>query len=255
MNEVKKMSRRTAILIMILIGIVAFFGGASFFESDYFEVDLPSSSQTANIDNCNVMAFTINGELSTYMYIPEGEQYSISSSEEIVDRILLAEDTENIKAVMLSVDSGGGDVVAGEEIANALKRLSKPSVAVIRAMWASSAYWASTGADKIYASKISDVGSIGITMSYLDQTSKDIKDGYKYIELSSAKHKNLGDPSRPITAEEKAIVLADLKKNHDVFIEEVATNRNLKIADVEKLANGLTFTGIDALQYGFIFLI
>ncbi|MEX0910330.1 MAG: S49 family peptidase [Candidatus Paceibacterota bacterium] len=251
MNEDKKIPKRTAILIMILIGIIAFLAGSSFFSGDYFEFE-DDPSQTSNTDDCNVLAISINGYLSTYAFTSDEEDENVSSSEDIVDGIMLAEEDPEIKAVMVLIDSSGGDGVAGEETANALKTLSKPSVAVIRAIGASSAYWASTGTDKIYASKISDVGSIGITSSYLDQSSKDIKDGYKYIELSSAKHKNLGNPSRPITAEEKAIVLADLKKAHDVFVEEVATNRNLKIADVAKLANGLTFIGIDALKYGLI---
>ena len=70
-----------------------------------------------------------------------------------------------------------------------------------------------TGADKIYASNISSVGSIGVTQSYLDETAKDAKDGYKYIELTSVPYKDLGSPSRPITEEEKAIVIADLVKD------------------------------------------
>lgn len=253
MNEEKKIPKRTAILIMILIGIVAFFAGASFFESDYFEDDLSNPSQTANTDSCNVVAFSINGYLSTYMFTPtEGQETSVSSSEDIVSGILSAEDDPQTKAVMVFIDSSGGDGVAGEEIANALKTLNKPNVAVIRALGASSAYWASTGADKIYASKISDVGGIAITASYLDETKKIEKEGYQYTELSSGKYKDLGDPNRPLTAEERAIVLSDLRKAHDVFVEAVATNRNLEKSKIEKLANGLTYIGTDALSYGLI---
>ena len=250
MDEGKKIKKRTAILIMILIGIIAFVAGAFLPEEDLSDFN---QDQITNNDDCNVVAFSINGYLGTYMFTPIDEQDTdVVSSEDIVAGILFAEDDPQTKAVMVFIDSGGGDGVAGEEIANALKSLSKPNVAVIRSMGASSAYWASTGADRIYASKISDVGGIGITFSYLDQSSKDTKDGYKYIELTSAKYKDLGNPSKPLTAEEKAIVLADLEKAHNVFVEEVAQNRNLKIEDVAKLANGLTFVGLDALKYGLI---
>ncbi len=248
MDEEKKITKKKAVIYTIVIGVVAFIAGT--FIVDYSEYEEYGSYST---DNCNVLAFSVNGYLSTYMpQNPEEYMTDISSSEDIVDGIQIAQDDPDIKAVILSVDSGGGDGVAGEEVANALKWLSKPSVAVIRGLGASSAYWASTGADKIYASKISDVGSIAITMSYLDETKKIEREGYQYTELSSAKYKDLGDPSRPLTAEERAIIMSDLQKAHKVFVESVSVNRGLDIKEIEKLANGLTYIGEDALRYGLI---
>lgn len=251
MNEQKVMGRRKAILFMILIGVAAFAIGSLWEGDDYYE-EISDGSEQAG-DDCNVVAFSINGYLSTFMVKqPADEEYDISSSEDIVYGLLTAENDNQTKAIMVLIDSGGGDGVAGEEIANALKSLSKPNIAVIRGMGASAAYWAASGADKIYASKISDVGSLGLTQSYLDQSGKDAEEGYKYIELTSAKYKDLGNPSRPITDEERAILIADLEKAHDVLVEEVAKNRNLKQDDVAKLANGLTFIGLDALKLGLI---
>jgi protease-4 len=169
-----------------------------------------------------------------------------------VDGILSAKDDDEIKAVILAIDSFGGDAVAGEEVANALKELGKPSVAVVRAVGASAAYWAATGADKIYASKLSDVGSIGVTSSYLDESVKNKKEGYTYNEISSAKYKNLGDPARPLSAEERALLQVDINKAHKVFVQAVVANRRLELSAVEKLANGLTYLGEDALTYGLI---
>jgi len=252
MNEVKTMTRKKAVILTISIGVIAFIAGA-FLSGDSYEGDLSSSDQNTNTESCNVAAFSIKGYLGTFLVKqPIDQEVDVSSSEDIVYGMLVAENDPQIKAVMVFIDSGGGDGVAGEEISNALKSLSKPNVAVIRTLGASAAYWAATGADKIYASKMSDVGGIGITSSYLDQSSKDAKEGYRYIELTSAKYKDLGDPSRPLTAEEKVIVLADLEKMHNVFVEEVAQNRNLKVADVNKIANGLTFVGLNALNYGLI---
>lgn len=99
---------------------------------------------------------------------------------------------------------------------------------------------------------ISDVGSIGVTQSYLDETEKDKKDGYTYIELNSAKYKDVFNPSYALTDDAKAIILSDLKKAHSVFVEEVAENRNLDLEHLAKIANGLTFVGEDALLYGLI---
>lgn len=249
MNE-KSLSKKTAIIYMILVGILAFTIGSLITST------IPSyeGGSVSSVDNdCNVLGLTINGTLSTYL--PEqisGEWGNISSSEYIVDGLSYAQESQNIKGVIISIDSTGGDGVAGEEIANALKSLSKPNVAVIRSIGASAAYWAATGADRIFASKLSDVGSIAITSSYLDESSKTVKEGYKYVELSSGKYKDLGDPSRPLTTEERNIVLSDLRKIHEVFVQVVADNRNLEKGEVDKLANGLTYVGTDALNYGLI---
>ncbi|OHA91478.1 MAG: hypothetical protein A2665_00235 [Candidatus Zambryskibacteria bacterium RIFCSPHIGHO2_01_FULL_46_30] len=247
--EDEKITRKKVLAIIIAVAVVAFGAGAIFSGSDYEEY----ISDGSESDSCNVLVLSANGYLSTYIPEQTTDDWSdVSSSEYITDGILSAQNDQEIKAVLLYIDSSGGNGVAGEEIANALKRLDKPSVAVIRAIGASSAYWASTGADKIYASKISDVGSIAITASYLDETNKIAKEGYQYTELSSGKYKDLGDIGRPLTAEERAIVLSDLRKAHDVFVEAVAINRNLEKSEVEKLANGLTYVGTDALGYGLI---
>ncbi|MDP4009214.1 MAG: S49 family peptidase, partial [bacterium] len=246
MNEEKKISRKKALILVVCIGVLTFTAG-------YLLSDRLYVANTDLQEDCNVLAFSIKGYLSTYIpKQPVDQEVDVSSSEDIVDGILTAQNDPDIKAVMLLVDSPGGDGVAGEEVASALKSFDKPSVAVIRSIGASSAYWAATGADKIYASKISDVGSIGVTASYLDESNKNTKDGYTFIELSSAKYKDTGDPNKPLMQEEKEILLSDVRKAHKVFVEDVATNRGLELKVVESLANGLTYIGEDALKSGLI---
>lgn len=245
------MSKITATAIIVLVALISFFTGAILFleedyddeySEEYVDIELPSS--------CNVLVLPVNGYLSTYTSVDE--EIDASSSDDVLDALQFAQKQEQIKAVILSIDSYGGDVVAGEEITNALKAFEKPNVAVIRGIGASSAYWAATGADRIFASRISDVGGIGVTASYLDESIKNARDGYTYVELTSTPYKDLGDPSRPLTNNEKSIVIADLKKIHEVFVDDVATNRSLERDAVARLANGLTFIGTDALERGLI---
>jgi len=248
--EESKVSKKKALTFVVIVGVVAFVAGAFLYGGNASDI---LTDDTNTDDTCNVLVFSVKGYLSTFLLKqPVDLEVDVSSSEDIVDTILLAQNDPEIKAVMLSIDSHGGDGVAGEEIARALKSFDKPSVAVIRSIGASAAYWASTGADKIYASKISDVGGIGITASYLDESNKNTKDGYTFIELSSAKYKDTGDPNKQLTQEERTILMSDLRKVHTVFVQDVATNRNLEISEVEKLANGLTYVGTDALSYGLI---
>lgn len=125
-------------------------------------------------------------------------------------------------------------------------------MAVIRGAGASGAYWAATGADRIFASSSSDVGSIGVTMSYLDNTKKNEADGFTYNELSAGKFKDTGDPNKILTEEEKQLLQRDIDIVYEKFISAVAANRNLDIEKVRVLADGSTMMGDAALASGLI---
>lgn len=136
---------------------------------------------------CNVYAETLHGILDTYAP-PKGSDSlaDITGSDVIVGNIRTAADKPEVKAVLLDIDSGGGSPVAADEIAKALRALGKPSVAVIHGYGDSAAYWAATGASVIFASPLSDVGSIGVTSSYLDNVGYNAKQGYSYQQLAWA---------------------------------------------------------------------
>lgn len=242
------MKKRTAIILIVVTAIIALIVGAwaGSYEEEYADAGIPAS--------CNVLVSTMNGYLATYTTDATAEELEtdVVSSEYIVDAIQFANGNPQIKAFMLSIDSSGGDITTGEEIANALKAMDKPSVALIRSIGASAAYWSATGADTIFASRISDVGSIGVTASYLDESRKNTQEGYSYVELTSAPFKDAGVPNRPLSAQEKTAVLSDLKKIHEVFVDDVAANRNLERGKVAELANGLTYLGVDALEHGLV---
>lgn len=206
---------------------------------------------------CNVAGIELHGNVVTYIspdhYDSEGNLiFDESASDLITGRIRTLEEDDSIKAILLEVDSYGGSGVAGEEIAAALKNTKKPTVALIRDAGASAAYWAASGADKIYASKNSDVGSIGVTYSYLDNIGKNRKDGLTYNQLSSGKFKDTGDPDKPLTLEEKNLIMRDVKIMHQNFIKAVSENRNIGIEKVASLADGSTMLGEAALKNGLI---
>lgn len=203
--------------------------------------------------SCNVLGINLHGMLATYVpsqgSADDPEEYQVQygdaiGSEDIVSAIWGANQDDSIKAIMMEVDSTGGYPVAGEEIANALKESTKPTVVVIRQSGLSAAYWASTGATQIFASKNSDVGSIGVTASYLEEVSKD----KKYIQLSSGKYKDTGSPEKPISEDEKALLMRDIKITHENFIEAVATNRNIPAEQIRVIADGSSVLGEKAKE-------
>lgn len=159
-----------------------------------------------------------------------------------------AEKDQNILGVLARIDSGGGSPVASEIISNRFKKSSLPVVALIRERGASGGYLIATGAKTIIASPFSDVGSIGITMSYLENTAKNKKDGVQYISLSSGKYKDYGSPDKALTFDEQKLFQRDLKIWHDHFVKIVSENRNLPFEQVAKVADGSSMPGSLALE-------
>ncbi len=210
-----------------------------------------------DISNCNVMSIQLYGQLITYISNDALDESGNTtqdwvSTEDIVGQINGAQNDPLIKAIILEIDSFGGYPVAAEEVANALINADKPTVALIRQSGISAAYWSSTGADIIFASALSDVGSIGVTTSYLDNSKKNQTEGLTFNKLSTGKYKDAGNPDKPLTIEERALFMRDLNIINENFIKQVAANRNLPEDKVRAMADGSSILGEAALQAGLI---
>ena len=210
--------------------------------------------------SCNVAAVKLYG---TVVYYPNENSGAAAggrgngsldqtAAETIRQEIESADANPNIKAILFQVDSPGGDPVAGEEIADALKRSPKPTVAFIADQGTSAAYWAATGAQTIFASADSALADIGVTQSYLQQTQQDTNNGLQFIPLTAGKYKDMGNPDAPITPAEVALFQRDLDITYHNFIDQVAANRNLTVASVTAIADGSSMEGQMALQDGLI---
>lgn len=246
-----------AVILFFVIMIAVPFAYSYFFnDKSADDISSTDNSQEAE-ENCNVIGLNLHGTLLTYLspdtLNDKGDVVEdISASEVILAGIRDAESDDNIKAIILEVDSQGGLPVAGQEIAVALKAAQKPTVALIRQTGASAAYMAATGADTIFASPYSDVGGIGVTFSYMENYEKNKKEGLNFISLSSGKFKDAGDPDKQLTKEEKDLFMRDVLKVHELFVKAVAENRNLTVEKVNRLADGSTMLGEDALKNGLI---
>jgi protease-4 len=204
--------------------------------------------------SCNVAVAQLYG--SVVYYPNEGGNVSgtldQTASEDIRQQIEQADADSSIKAILLQVDSPGGDPVAGEDIADAMKHATKPTVALITDEGTSAAYWAATGAQTIFVYANSSVADIGVTQSYLDQTKQDEQNGLTFISLTAGKYKDAGNPDAPLTPAEKALFQRDLNIMMQNFISSVAQNRNLSVASVTAIADGSTMLGQMALNNGLI---
>ena len=201
---------------------------------------------------CNTAQIKINGQLVEYKSADENTWTDETVSSNVLVFLDNIENNPAIKAVIIEINSGGGSPIGGQNIANALKRMSKPTIALIERQGLSSSYWLSTGASKIYASNISDVGDIGIIQEQYQQVNKDKQDGYTYTILTSNKYKAIGSYHVALTEDDKKLLMRDIMKMHNIFVDEVARNRHLDRNVVAKLADGSTMMGVDALKAGLI---
>ncbi len=196
-----------------------------------------------------IVIIPINGIIAT-----SSSGLPFESSNANVDGILKelkrAKEDSSIKAVILDINSPGGTVVASKELANAVKNLNKPSVAVIREVGASGAYWIASSANEIIADELSITGSVGVISSYLQFDELMQKYGITYERLIAGKYKDLGTPYKNLTLEERNILQSKLDKIHEVFLNDVKKNR--KITDVNKISTGEFFLGLEAKDLGLI---
>lgn len=236
----------TIIFILLLAFVTYYFLVLRFERITYL-----SSGSEAFGQSCNVGAVEVRGEIMTYLVDSQiGEDYT--SSEDVYFTLKDYDDDEKIKVILVEVDSYGGLPVAAEEIASKMKKIEKPVIVLIRELGLSAGYWVASAGDKIFASKLSDVGSIAVTMSYLDSSSVNESQGYIWNDLSTGKFKDSGTRNKPLTEEERFLFERDLAIVHEEFIATVAKNRGIKIEDVRVLADGSSMLGEMAKEVGLV---
>ncbi len=173
-------------------------------------------------------------------------------STDFIKMIKKAEEDDNIHAVIFEINSPGGSAVASAEVAAAIKDMKKPTVAVIREVGASGAFWAASAADKVYAHPLSIAGSIGVISSYVEIAGLLERYNMTYRRLVSGNLKDAGSPLKKMTAEEQELFENRLSEIHKVFISSVAENRKLSYDEVASVADGFVFLGTEAKELGFV---
>ena len=157
-----------------------------------------------------------------------------------------------IKAVVVSVNSPGGSVVASDEIYHALLKFEKPVVVWMGEMAASGGYYISCGSDHVFAHPDTLTGSIGVISQFFNIEGLMDKVGVDVVVITSGPAKDIGSPFREMTEEEQAIWEGVIDEVYDGFVEIVAQARGLPLEDVRELADGRVYTGQQALELGLV---
>ncbi len=162
-----------------------------------------------------------------------------------------AREDDRVKAIVLEIDSPGGEVTASDAIYSAVvkARARKPVVVYMDSLAASGGYYVSCGGKFLMASDTTITGSIGVIIQTLNYEQLFNKVGLASVIFKSGKFKDMLNGARPITAEERELVQSFIMKTYDKFLGIVAMERNLP-ADLLRntIADGRILSGKEAFD-------
>src|SRR5882762_10344023 len=166
-----------------------------------------------------------------------------------------ARDDSRVKAIVLEIDSPGGEVTASDEIYSAVvkTRARKPVVVYMDSLAASGGYYVSCGGKFLMANETTITGSIGVIIQTLNYEQLFNKVGLASVVFKSGKFKDMLNGARPVTPEEREFVQGFVMKTYDKFLGIVARERNVPADALRNtVADGRILSGKDAFEHKLI---
>jgi protease-4 len=172
------------------------------------------------------------------------------------EKLEAAANDKRVKAVVLRLNSPGGAVTASDimyqDLVNFRRKTHKPVVACMMDVAASGAYYLAMGSDWIYAHPTTVTGSIGVIMNLYNASGLVTMLGIKSNPIKSGPNKDIGNPLRAMTSQERAILQGMVNGFYDQFVSVVVAGRHLPEARVRALADGRVYSGVDARKLGLV---
>lgn len=161
---------------------------------------------------------------------------------------------EDIKAIVIRIDSPGGAVGPSQEIYREIRKTveTKKVVASMGAVAASGGYYVACATDGIMANPGTITGSIGVIMGYTNFRQLLDKIGMVPVVIKSGPYKDTGSPTREMLDDEREILQSITSNIHEQFVTAIAEGRKMDRAQVELAADGRIFTGEDAKARGLV---
>lgn len=227
------------ILVTVLFFIFILF--AFFTVSKLKDTDSMGSDLMKDGKNAPIAVITIENE--------------IRESKKIVEMLLAAEEEDDIKAIILRIDSPGGAVAPTQEIYEEVVRIDKkkPIYSSFGSVAASGGYYIGAATRKIWANSGTLTGSIGVIMQMADLSELFKFAKYKSETIKAGRYKDIGNPARPMTDEERAFLTELLAGTHKQFKDDITAVRKDRLkVDINELAQGQIFHGYEAKENGLI---
>lgn len=178
----------------------------------------------------------------------------ITEADKALNYLRKFEQDQNIKALLVRIDSPGGAVGPSQEIYSELRRFSDkiPVICSLGNIAASGGYYIAAGCDTIFANAGTLTGSIGVISQfpYLGDIARELN--FEMTTIKSGENKDIGNSFRKMRPEERSMMQSMLDQVHNQFIADVAKGRKMKEIEVRPWADGRILTGEEALAKGMV---
>ena len=172
----------------------------------------------------------------------------------VKDYLTRAEKDEAVKAIVLRIESPGGEIAPCQEILWEIERVKETKTIVVSmgGTAASGGYYISTKADKVVALPTTMTGSIGVISQVINVEGLLEKLGIQIETFKGGKYKDMYSGYREMTPEEKEIMQGMVDEYYELFVDVVAEGRGLSKDEVRDLATGQIYTGTEAKELGLV---
>ncbi|WP_276302123.1 signal peptide peptidase SppA [Halorussus lipolyticus] len=174
-----------------------------------------------------------------------------SSADDIVEQIERADEDQSAQALLLKLNTPGGQVVPSDDIRIAAERFDGPTVAYATDTCASGGYWIASGCDTIYARDGSIVGSIGVIGSRVNAAEAADKLGLEYERLTAGKYKDAGNSLKGMSEDEREYLQGLIDGYYDEFVDRVTDGRDLSDEQVRD-TEAKVYLGEEAAAIGLV---
>ena len=185
--------------------------------------------------------------------------YEVANARYICDQLKAAEEDSSVKAVIINLDTPGGEVTASDEIHHAIlkiraKSVGKPVVAMMNSLAASGGYYVAVACDSIVANKLTLTGSIGVIIEGYNYSEFFKKVGLESEVYKSGAMKDMLNGGRPRTIEERVIVQKLVDNTYDDFLNVVSEGRKIPKSQLKgsTLTDGRVLDGRQAKEAGLV---
>lgn len=174
-----------------------------------------------------------------------------ASADRLVEQIERADADGSVSALLLKLNTPGGEIVPSEDIKLAAERFDGPTVAYATDVCASGGYEIASGCDELWAREGTIVGSIGVVGSRVTAVEFADRVGLEYEQLTAGEYKDAGTPLKALEDHEREYLQGIVDGYYDQFVENVAERRDLDPAEIRE-TEARVFLGSQALDQGLV---
>ncbi len=206
---------------------------------------------TSILSPYNVAEVAVEGPITRDGRGPFPSSPSATPADDIVEQIERADEDGSVKALVLRLNTPGGQIVPSDDIRTAAASFDGPTIAYATDVCASGGYWIASGCDELWAHEASLVGSIGVIGSRVNASDLADRLGLSYEQLTAGEYKDAGTPLKEFEEKDRAYLQGLIDEYYDHFVERVAEGRDLD-ADTVRETEARVYVGTDAYDRGLV---